>query len=362
MNLSFSRFATVRRADRSEAHPSTIDPELPAWVGTDDDPVWVTISAEIAQFTPIKEVSQAAHQCQVDVARLAAFADARGPVAEATSQALLGLVIDIHHECRRIRSVEDHNNSHLSERRSFGIAHLWQWLTDPVGSGEPVSYQDLDRLRRTHRQTAFLRFVFAMLTGGLLATGSPRLALLCLLPPVAASGLIRYRTNAEAAVTFRARYLSCVAGHLGDTAVLLGAFTWSAKTQPFPISIAPVLALVGLLLGTSVRTGALQVGVHVPRLRMERVVRIVAFSTGIALTAAHIRQGFLFTLAIVLAFVGHETVRVMRGVWGAGGSEFAWAVRTDAGITSEMFAAPVPDRSDEPDNGLATGIGAPSHV
>ncbi len=363
MMYSFSRYLAARRDCISNDRPATRDQEAPDWIGSDADEVWNRISAEIATFTPIKEVTKAAHQCQVDLARLAAFADAKGPVAEATSQALLGLVIDIHHECRRIRATADgHEDFRVAgAERRLGPRHLWSWLNDPVGSGEPVSYLQLEQLRRTHRRTATGRLLFAFLTGTLLATGSPALALLTLILPVTMTGFVRYRTNAEAAATFRARYLSCLVGHLGDTAVLLGAYVWSEHNVSFPIDFAPAIALVVLLLGTSIRAGALQVGVYVPRRRVERCIRVVAFGTGIGLAALGFSAAFLSTLAIVVAFVGYETVHVFRGVWSAAGAEFAWAMRTDEGITSEMFAAPLPPRSEHIDGDLLADASTEGH-
>ena len=350
--FSYSRFSAAYRAGISNSHPCLHENSVPEWVGTDSDPVWLRVRAEVAQFPPIKDVAAAAHECQVALARLSAHADAKGPIAEATSQALLSLVIDIHHECRRIRARQsDNNHAQTSPRtQQLGPMHLWQWLNDPVGSGEPVSYEHLDQLRRKHRLTAGFRLTFAFLTGLILAFGMPELALVSLLVPVAVSGFVRYQSNAEVAVTFRGRYLSCLMGHLGDAAVLLGAFAWSSHNSPLPLSFAPAMTLIVLLVGTTIRTGALQVGVYVPRRRVERVIRIAAFATGIALTSVGYTWGFVATLVIATAFVLIENQRILRGVWNAGGAEFAWTVRTDEGITSEMFAAPLPPRQNPTNN------------
>jgi hypothetical protein len=199
------------------------------------------------------------------------------------------------------------------------------------------------RLRDIHRITMSMRLAGACSAALLLAGARPWLALTVLLATVSASGLVRYRTNAEAAVTFRARYFSCLCGHAGDLLVLAGATAWLLRTEHPAVAVVPAITGMVFLFGTATRTGALQVGVSVPRLRMERVFRVAGLTIGIAGAALGFPAAFLLTLAAAATYVAWEISRAFRLVWTIGVTEFAWTTATKDGFVTEVVSAPAPD-------------------
>jgi hypothetical protein len=252
------------------------------------------------------------------------------------------LALDVHNECRDLVVSEVQQTNRMRRRLRFGP--LLDWVMSPVGSGGParpagpVSFRAVSR---SYRIAVATRLVGAAGAAAALVASLPLLAIGILLTSVMCSGYRRYRDSLEPIVTFRARYLSCLSGHFGDTLVLGSSTFWAWRVGaiwwPAPVAMAVMFFM------TIVRTGSLQVGVFVPRIRLDRVVRIVAMSSGVALVALGYRFGLLATLAVMTAMGTFETARILREVWNAGVTEFAWMTSTPSGYVSRHIAGPLPD-------------------
>lgn len=335
---------TRRHRDRTKAplpHPATAVP-APNWVGTDDDTAWLQVREEIRSFKRMKDLKRSVQECQVAVAHLASFGDGPGPVGQAALRAMQSLALDVHNECRGLVASEVHHASRAHGHRRLGP--LVSWVLSPVGSGSTGGPVDYGVVRRSYRAAVLIRMAGAVASGVALVAGHPLVAIVVLLASVTTSGYRRYRDHLEPVVTFRARYLSCLIGHFGDI-VVLGASTywlWHIGAAWWP---APA-AMAVMLFSTIVRTGALQVGVFVPRIRVDRVVRIVAFCGGIALVTFWLPAGFGATLALLSALGAFETFRILREVWSAGVTEVAWMSSTPSGYVSSMLIGPLPQTPD----------------
>jgi hypothetical protein len=116
-----------------------------------------------------------------------------------------------------------------------------------------------------------------------------------------------------------ARTWACWAGHLGDAIVLLAIAAGSIGAGSTTAGMVLVFALVAQLLATLARVAALQHGIQLQRLRLERVIR--AGGTLIALGVAALIQvrfsgtpwGLLALLAAIPAFAyaALESARVL---------------------------------------------------
>ena len=356
MSLLTRALSPVRRGSRvpdSEPEASgrqralaMSEPDVPEWVGTDADPVWTRVRSEVAQFASMREVRRTAQGCQVAAAQLVDQARQSGPVGQAATGALHSLALDLQQECHRLTTPR----SEPGRRGRAGIGGhptLLDWLRSPVGSGGPA-VGDMVRMRDTHRITMAVRLFGAFGAALLLAAARPWPALAMLLGTVTASGIVRYRTNAEAAVTFRARYFSCLCGHAGDLLVLAGATIWLLRAGQPGLAVLPALTGMIFLFGTATRTGALQVGVSVPRLRMERVFRVAGLTLGITGAALGVPGAFALTLAVAVAYVIWEISRAFGLVWTTGVTEFAWTTATREGFVTEALSAPAPDWPHDP--------------
>jgi hypothetical protein len=96
------------------------------------------------------------------------------------------------------------------------------------------------------------------------------------------------------------------------------------------------------LLGVVARTGALGVGVHVPRLRTERLIRLAATSAALALAALGLPVAFVGAATVLAVWFFLEAGGAFRRVWEASATEFAWTALTADGFTSEVLTAPHP--------------------
>jgi hypothetical protein len=203
--------------------------------------------------------------------------------------------------------------------------------------------------------TPMAAVAFAFTAALLLVAVRPWPALVVLLGTVTTSGIVRYRTNAEAAVTFRARYFSCLCGHAGDLFVLAGSSALLLRTGRPGLAVLPALTAMIFLFGTATRTGALQVGVSVPRMRLERVFRVAGLTLGIAGAALGLPGAFVLTLAVAIAYVVWEISRAFGLVWTIGVTEFAWTTATRDGFITEVLSAPAPDWPHDPFAIVETG-------
>jgi len=331
--------------EKDEMNP--FDPSAPqpdnSWVGTNTDPVWLRFSARIAELRDVSSVQHAAHECQIAVAHLSMFAQENNPTGRIAQRALSGLVMDVHQELRSI-GVGDHAEEPRSARRSDGFV---RWLRSPVGSGRTRS-QHFARLTTLYHFTAITRAVGAVVAAFLTAIGLVDWALLALLVSAAISGAIRFRTNAETTVTFRARFISFMLGQLGD-ATVLAACTWQLVVTPSLKWLAgPTLVTVFTMsFGSLMRAGALQIGVHVRRLRLERVFRyagLCAILSGLALGTA---GPVILALILIGGYGLFDVIRTTIEVWAHDATEFAWTVRRVDGFDSQVVSAPSPTRSDD---------------
>ena len=329
-------------ATPSPQHPAQRAERAPGWVGTEADAQWVRVREEIHGLRQMKDVKRASHDCQVAVARLASISEGPGPVGETARRAMQSLVLDVHSE---------HRGAVAREAQQTRTRHRWlypgsvvDWVLSPVGSGDRSLAADHQYVTRSYRIAVLTRLLGVVVACAALLRGLPLVAATVLVASVMSSGWRRYRDHLEPAVTFRARYFSCLLGHLGDVLVLTTATFWlsSAGVAWWP---APV-AITVMLFATAVRTGALQVGVFVPRYRVDRVIRVGSMSVGIVLVAMGIPLGFLVTLTGIGAFSAMEIYRILREVWGAGVTEFAWMSSTSAGYVSSLFVGPLPDPTD----------------
>jgi hypothetical protein len=313
--------------------------KLPDWIGTDDDPAWLRLRDVVAQLAPIENVHRQAHACQVAVSHLAACGVAPDPIAEATLRALNDLALDIHHECRRIRAG---SSSGIATRRSR--PSLWQWLRSPVDYGEPCGGNIVELRRRLYWAVA-IRLLGGVGASIALVLNAPWIALAVLVCCVMGAGYWRYRTSAEAAFTFRARYFACLLSHLGDVATLLAMSAWLHGFQNKVSYMLPLAAAFFVLAGVVVRTGAHQFAVYVPRIHLEGFVRVAAVVVSLALVTAGVDVAVLLVPVTAFAYLCFEAWQTFGKVVKAGATEFAWTTVSDGGFTSSVFSAPHPKRS-----------------
>lgn len=342
--LTRALFPVVRSGHDRRSRPATsyASAVVPPWVGTEADPAWLRVRAELGQFASMKDLRRSAQDCQIALADLSARAEEPGPLGEAAGRSLHGLALDIQRECQRLRRHRQQPVPRIGHPPAGAPAEpLWQWLLEPVGSGAPRS-SDLARLRDIHRVTIVTRFIGAAAAAVLLASGRVWPALLCLLTALTASGVARYRTNAESVVTFRARYLSHLFGQAGDLLVLLGASVYLAGSGAPGLAVLTALTGAAYLLGTAARVGAMPVGVSVPRLRLERVVQVVGLTIGTAGAALGHPGWFFATLALGVAYAIWELHRSVHAVCSAGSTEFGWTAMTRDGFVTEVLTAPSP--------------------
>jgi len=334
----------VRRASSNRSHPAAADFDVPAWVGTEEDPVWCAVRDEIATFTPMKDVGRAIQDCQVAVGRLAVHTEEPGPVGQAALRALHSLAVDVHHECRRAQQVGGDRDEIGGDARDHPT--LWQWLMSESGSGTARRDRDPSFQRTVHDSTMVGRLTGAVATAMLVAIGLPFIALAVLLVTATATGIIRYQTNAEAIVTFRARYFWCLLGHLGDALVMAGATAGLVRHGQGAMAAVVAVTAAMFLFATIIRTAALQVGFYAERLRIERVVRVVALAVGLVAIGLSSLPVLLLMPITAAAYFGRGATRTFRGVWGAGATEFAWTLLTQDGPPrSHVLSAPLPGRS-----------------
>ena len=321
--------------------PDIVPDEVPDWVGTDDDPQWVRVRDELRSCRRMKDLQAAIQECQVGVAHLASFSEGPGPVGQAARRALQSLVLDLHGEHRRSVSMEVRQVRPPSWLRPGSWPH---WVLSPVGSGDSSVVADHRSASRSHRAAVLTRLLGVVLACAGLLIDLPIAAVTVLVASVLSSGWRRYRDNVEPAVTFRARYLSCLLGHLGDVLVLTTAMIWlvrrGALWWPAPVTVTV------MLFATTVRTGALQVGVCVPRYRVDRVIRVGSIAAGVVAVALWTRLGFLVPLVGIGASSSMEIYRILRDVWSAGVTEFAWVTSTTRGYVSSLSGGPPTDREE----------------
>ncbi len=203
------------------------------------------------------------------------------------------------------------------------VRRIFRWLRNPVGTGFPAQ---VDRLspQRIYPLTAVLRMVGAIAASVFFVWGSPWIGVTLLLGSVITSGLLRFLTNAETAVTLRARYLSCMLGNLGDILVLLSLTLYLSDVAGKALVIGGVLTTVVMVFGSLMRTGALSAGVHVSRIRMERVVRVGGIALGASLAAAGHPNGLVITFSLIGLWSILEVVRVVRRIVVSTTTHFAW--------------------------------------
>ena len=331
--------ASARHAFRHPTYrPDRVPEKVPDWVGTDDDPQWVRVRDELRSSRHMKDLQAAIQDCQVGVAHLASFSEGHGPVGQAARRALQSLALDLHGEYRRSVSFDVGQVRPSAFLRPGSIAH---WVLSPVGSGDNSLVADHRSVSRSHRAAVFTRLSGVALACVGLLLDLPVAAMVVLIASVMSSGWRRYRDNVEPAVTFRARYLSCLLGHLGDVLVLTTAMVWLVQRGAlwWPAPVAVTL----MLFATTVRTGALQVGVYVPRYRVDRVIRVGSIAVGVLAVALWTRFGFLVTLVGIGGFSAMEIYRILRDVWSAGVTEFAWVTSTTEGYVSSLSGGPPPE-------------------
>jgi hypothetical protein len=325
-------------------HPVNVPP-AESWVGTDDDPVWRVLRDRVESLSPMKDLQRTMSACEGSVANLVAFAGEPGHIGAVGRRALHSLAMDIHIECRNAVAMEDRRNA--ASHDDTTLRRLIAWLRSPVGSGEPHG-ADPGRLQAVYAATALVRLAGAFSAALLLTLGITSWPVVALLSTATFSGIMRFRTNAESAGTFRAKYLSCTLGHLGD-AMVLGACTVHLITDHSTRWIAvPTLGTVlTMFFGTLMRVGALQVGVHVARLRLERVFRTGGLTAGLAGVAIGHPGAILITFVLIAGYSGVEIIRCALAVWSNDATEFAWTVRTGDQFVTEVLTAPAPMRSEE---------------
>jgi len=331
-----------RAESASPRHPVYGADTTPEWVGTEDDPQWVRTREQIRTFKRMKDVQRAVQECQVAVAHLASFSDGPGPVGHVARRALQSLVLDVHAEVRAADAFVIHQ---VPSRHRFRRAgSLIDWMLSPVGSGDRSLGAEDQAVSRSFRAVVAFRMIGAALAALALVLQMPVAALLVLVGSAASSGWFRYRDNLEPGVTFRARYISCLLGHAGDVLVLWAATFWlwriGAAWWPAPITVAV------MLFATIVRTGALQVGVSIDRRRLDRVVRVGSTSVGVALVALGSQTGFVATFVLMTVVCAWQTYGILRQVWSADVTEFAWMLSTSDGYTGSLATAPLPQRTD----------------
>jgi hypothetical protein len=338
---------TSRAAWRNRRRPVPDDSlELEPWLGTELDPLWVKLKAEIESFTPALEATRAHNDCQAALGRLAELAGMGGPVGDRASQALFSLIHDVHHE---IRTSRPHSSSSPREyHRGPGplARRCYTWFGDAVGAGEPNPSFKFQAIKRAFAAFAALRLVISMAAGMLLVIGHPALAAVAYIVPGPFITFGRFWTNAEAGVPFSSRFLACLLSHAGDAAVYAGA-AWLVTNQFGAAAGAVVLAsLFTLLAGTIIREGALHVGVYVPRKRSEQFYRAVAISFGLVLLAFGNSWAFCVSLALSLIWTIIESVEVFRNVHSAKGEEFSWTLKTSDGYRSDILTLVAPPEED----------------
>ena len=92
------------------------------------------------------------------------------------------------------------------------------------------------------------------------------------------------------------------------------------------------------------RTGALSAGVHVPRIRMERVARVGGMAICLVLYGAGVPWGLLPGFATVAVWTAIEILRVMREVTQSNTALFTWvAIDRDETVTGEIESTPYED-------------------
>lgn len=301
---------------------------------TDSGP---TESTSAALSVALREIARASiHSQEVAQSRMKSELGGQLSTLRSISFEADNLAADIHHSL----------DSQIASTRSGGRPRpgLLRWLRNPVGSGGVVGATAAEDLGPIYAGTAVLRVAGAIACLALMLSGNLGPAAGALLFSVVTSGILRYATNAESAVSFRARYLSCVAGHAGDVTVLLG-LAWYADSEGLRGTAAiGVLTVVGMLFGSLMRTGALSAGVHVPRIRMERVARVGGMAICLVLYGAGVPWGLLPGFATVAVWTAIEILRVMREVTQSNTALFTWvAIDRDETVTGEIESTPYED-------------------
>jgi hypothetical protein len=137
------------RAHHSEMTPGVDGHDIPPLPAPDEDPQWQELLAEVRSMERMRDVQQAAQQCQVAVAQLSELATLDGALGEAANRQLHRLALDVHQECRRV-------DTPVVDVDPAARLTLDRWLWSPAGSGEPPD-GDLESLRRTHHRTLAVR-------------------------------------------------------------------------------------------------------------------------------------------------------------------------------------------------------------
>ena len=210
---------------------------------------------------------------------------------------------------------------------------LLSWIKNPVGTAVPGQTSGLNA-HSVFRFTAAFRLAGAILASGLFATDHLAVGVFALIFSVVTSGLLRFATNAETSVTLRARYISCILGHLGDTLTLLSLTLYLSSAAGKGWVVGGVLSTVAMLFGSLMRTGGLSAGVHVSRIRLERVARVGGIAVGATVAAAGHPAGLGLTFVIVGLWTLYEVGRVSHRVANSSTTHFAW-------IATSGFEGPV---------------------
>jgi hypothetical protein len=114
-----------------------------------------------------------------------------------------------------------------------------------------------------------------------------------------------------------------------------------------PLAVVALGTVFTMFFGTLMRLGALQVGLHVPRLRLERLVRNVGLIIGLIGIAVG-RPGAVMATSLLIAGWGiWEIVRIGRRVWHHAATEFAWSVRAGDEFRGDILTALPPGESED---------------
>ena len=176
---------------------------------------------------------------------------------------------------------------------------LERWFTGAFDRAKSQRFQQT----RLAAWWSMLRIVLSLVIGYLAATGvfavaAALMALRLSLSLASGTSWSFPSDERDLHATDRKRVFACMAGHVSDSVVLAGIMWCLFANERMIWGSAVVAALVTQLLATLMRVALLQVGIHLPRLRLERVLR--AGGVLVALVVAALWQSSVPTNAVPL--------------------------------------------------------------